>query len=111
MGLLKLSVCFLYRRIFRGHKFKVVIRTSIGAVILWIVTFTVAYAAACGSHWKARWSSVLVNKQQCKINTSELLLAYSITDVVVDLLILVIPIPLVRLFLCDYANFNLLTLA
>lgn len=98
MGLLKLSICFFYRRVFRGPKFNTVSRIAIVIVILWIVVFTVTYAAACGTYWDARWASMLINTQRCEIHTFNLLLAYAISDVVLDLAILVIPVPLVGVF-------------
>ncbi|KAL9106899.1 MAG: hypothetical protein Q9227_008147 [Pyrenula ochraceoflavens] len=94
LGLLKLSVCFFYRRIFRGPKFNIASWIAIVTVILWIIAFFVAIAAACGTHIEANWASLGTLKTQC-VDTFRLLLVYAVTDVIVDLAILLIPIPLV----------------
>ena len=97
LGLLKLSVIFFYRRIFRGSVFNIISQLTIGIVILWILAFTITIAAACGTHFAANWASLLTLKEEC-VDTFRMLLAYSISDVIVDLVIIVMPIPLVRIF-------------
>lgn len=92
--MLKLSICFFYRRLFRGSKFNIASWVAIITVILWMVAFVVTIAAACGTHVEANWGSFLMLEQQC-VDTFRVLLVYAISDVIVDLAILLIPIPLV----------------
>ena len=94
LGLHKLSICFFYRRLFRGPKFDIISWATIWIVILWIVGFFVAIAAACGKHFEAYWASFGVLKQEC-VDTFRMLLMYSVTDVAVDLIIIITPIPMV----------------
>lgn len=67
---------------------------TIGVIILWIVAFFVTIATACGKHFEANWASLGVLKQEC-VDTFRMLLTYTVTDVAVDLVVIVIPIPLV----------------
>ena len=94
LGLLKLSVCLFYRRIFRGRKFNIISWITIGVIVLWMVAFFVTIAAACGKHFEANWGSLAALKQEC-VDTFRVLLTYTITDVAVDLVLIVMPIPLV----------------
>ncbi len=59
-----------------------------------MLAFFVTIAAACGKHFDANWASLAVLKQEC-VDTFRMLLTYTITDVAVDLVIIVMPIPLV----------------
>ena len=59
-----------------------------------MVAFTVTIAAACGTHFEANWASLLTLKEEC-VDTFRMLLAYSVSDVIVDLCLLIVPIPLV----------------
>lgn len=94
LGLLKLSICFFYRRIFCGRKFVIASRLVIGVIVLWTTAFSIAIATACGTHFDANWASLGVLKEQC-VDTFRLLLTYTITDVAVDFVLIIIPIPLV----------------
>ena len=94
LGLSKLSICFFYRRLFRGYKFNIVSWATIAIVILWSVSFTIAIAASCRTHFEAYWASLMTLKAECA-DTFHLLLTYSVTDVIMDVLILVVPIPMV----------------
>ena len=69
-------------------------KLAIGVTILWILAFTITIAAACGTHFAANWASLLTLKEEC-VDTFRMLLAYSISDVIVDLFIIALPIPLV----------------
>ncbi|KAL9095622.1 MAG: hypothetical protein Q9165_002054 [Trypethelium subeluteriae] len=95
LALIKLSILFFYRRIFRGRVFEIISWVTCAIIILWAVTFTITIAAACGTHLNANWKSLLVLKEEC-VDTFRILLAYSVTDAVVDLTLVIIPIPLRR---------------
>ncbi|KAL8760592.1 MAG: hypothetical protein Q9184_003224 [Pyrenodesmia sp. 2 TL-2023] len=93
LGFIKLSILFFYRRIFRGRLFDFLSWGLIGVVLLWTLGFTLTQIFDCGIHFETNWG-LLSDLQKC-LNTFHLLLAYSISDVIVDVLILVLPLPLV----------------
>ena len=94
IGIIKLSILFFYRRIFRERTFDIVSWVVIGLVVAWTTTFFVAYIAACGTSIAARFQTLGALKHEC-VNVFELNVSLSVTDVAVDLAILVMPIPLV----------------
>ncbi|KAI9792921.1 MAG: hypothetical protein M1816_001243 [Peltula sp. TS41687] len=94
LGFIKLSILFLYRRIFRGRVFEITSRIAIGFTIAWTVAFLVAYLSACGTNFWAYYSSLAALQENC-VDTFKLMLTLAVTDVMVDLFILGIPIPFV----------------
>ena len=96
IGLLKLSVVFFYRRIFRGKIFNILSWATIGFTIVWVFVFTIAYGTACRNHFAANWESIATLKEECADNF-RLLVVYSITDVAVDLLVMFMPMPMVSI--------------
>ena len=93
LGITKISGLFFFRRIFC-----VVSRTIFGAltlvtvaiVALWTVTFLVLTALQCGTHFDALWSPAAY-KQYCHISYP-FLLALTISDLLLDVWILCLPI-------------------
>jgi hypothetical protein len=94
LGFIKLSILFLYRRIFTGRGFDIASRITIGITIAWTVGFLVTYFAACGKDFWAYYSSLAALQEKC-IDTFKMMLALAVTDVMVDIIILVMPIPFV----------------
>lgn len=92
---LKLAFLFFYRRIFRGKVFNIVSWTLIGIVVAWAISFFVAILAACGTHIRANFQTLGALKAEC-VNTFNILVCLAVFDVVVDLAIMILPIPLVR---------------
>ena len=93
-GCIKLSLIFFYRRLF-VIKIDMVTRIAIVIVILWTIGFVFTELFKCGSHFDAVWGNVLENKKYCPVYLKDTL-ALFITDFVTDVMILVIPIPIVR---------------
>jgi hypothetical protein len=93
LGFIKLSILFFYRRIFRGKYFDVLSWTLIVLVILWTLGFLLVQIFDCKGHFQTNWG-LLADLEKC-INTFRQLLAYSISDVIIDLFIFALPIPLV----------------
>lgn len=77
----------------------------ISIVTTWTITFFVTYFAACGTRISARVGTIGDLKTEC-VNTFVLVVAMTATDVVVDLIILVLPVPLVSGSLRTYAQNN-----
>ena len=94
LATIKLSILFFYRRIFRGRTFEIASRVLIGVVAAWAITFFIAILAACGTSITANFQTLGALKGEC-VNTFDILIALAVSDVAVDLAILIVPIPLV----------------
>lgn len=94
LAIIKLSILFFYRRIFRGRAFDITSWVLIGVVAAWAVTFFIAILAACGTSIQANFQTLGALKGEC-VNTFDILIALAVSDVAVDLAILVMPVPLV----------------
>ena len=93
-GLIKLSVLLFYRRIFLGRLFKMYSLLMCIFIFLWSFSFFFATAFQCGTHISAWWTSVSTINRYCD-KTATLELAFGITDVITDVMVLVIPLPIV----------------
>jgi hypothetical protein len=97
LATLKLSILFFYRRIFifgPSGVFNVVNWILIGTVIAWATAFIIAILAACGGSIGANFGTLGDLKSKC-VDTFEILIALAVTDVAVDLAVLLTPIPMV----------------
>ena len=94
LATIKLSILFFYRRIFRGRAFDIASWVLIGVVGAWAVTFVIAILAACGTSIAANFETLGALKEEC-VDTFDILIALAVSDVVVDLAVLFMPIPLV----------------
>ena len=94
LATIKLSILFFYRRIFRGRAFDIASWVLIGVVGAWAVTFVIAILAACGTSIAANFQTLGALKEEC-VDTFDILIALAVSDVVVDLAVLYMPIPLV----------------
>lgn len=95
LGFIKLSILFFYRRIFRGRVFDILNWILISLVVLWSLGFFLVQVFDCRTHFSTNWG-LLSDLQKC-LSSFNQLLAYSITDVIVDVFILVLPVPLVSI--------------
>ena len=87
----KLSVIYLYRRVFPSRVFKTISKVMIGTVVLWILGFFLTFFFICRTDFWASWSTLEVFLNQC-IDSNATARAFCISDVVTDGLILSIPI-------------------
>ena len=94
LATIKMSILFFYRRIFRGRAFDIASWVLIGVVAAWAFTFFIAILAACGTSIAANFQTLAALKGEC-VNTFDILIALAVSDVAVDLAILIMPIPLV----------------
>lgn len=94
-GFIKLSILFLWRRVF-GHvrSFNMASWAMIGIVTAWSLTFFFATIFQCGLHWSRNWAPIEIFLTQCS-NTLDMLSVFTTTDIVTDLLIIAMPIPMV----------------
>lgn len=95
-GFIKLSIIFLYRRLFvtcRGTLFDWATKISSSVVILWTISFFFGFVFSCGTHFSAAWGSLEESAKYCR----ELHLdnPFVVSDLVTDIMILCIPLPVV----------------
>ncbi|KAI1192716.1 hypothetical protein F5X97DRAFT_68909 [Nemania serpens] len=91
-GAIKLSILFLYRRIFGvWNSFRRVNNALLWIVFVWAVVFTLADVLICGAHPELIWGfDQTIPLNRCG-NRGALLLAFSATSVATDLPILGLP--------------------
>jgi hypothetical protein len=100
LGLVKLSVLFLYYRIFvitRSLKDlrSVILAALIAIIAAWGLSFTFALVFLCRGHFEPEiYSDAAVSAVQCN-NGLDVGYSYAITDFITDVLILLFPIPLI----------------
>ena len=95
-GFIKLSVIFFYRRIFvKGTRtwFDIATKVSVAIVIMWTVAFFLAEIFKCGPHVSDNWGP-LIDVTQCA-DPDKLLNGLFVSDFLTDLLVLLLPIPIV----------------
>ena len=95
-GFLKLSVIFFYRRIFvtrAWSTFDIVTKVSAVIVVLWTIGFFLVNIFGCGRHFDYGWGP-LVEEEHCVDGLVELE-ALMISDFITDLLVLILPFPIV----------------
>ncbi|KAF2114302.1 hypothetical protein BDV96DRAFT_600288 [Lophiotrema nucula] len=94
-GLIKLSTVFLYRRIFlvgKGSAFGIT-STAVGLIcLLWTIAFFFATVFGCGTHVDRAWGT-LADIMSC--NTNMRLDAMMISDLITDVMVWALPIPVV----------------
>lgn len=100
LGFIKLSVLLFYRRIFRGRVFDILNWILIALVVLWTLGFFLVQIFDCRTHFSTNWGP-LSELEKC-LSSFNQLLAYSISDVIIDVFILVLPVPLVSIVNLNY---------
>ena len=93
-GAIKLSVLLLYRRIFIGPYFKIYSAIMIALVALWCTSFFFATAFQCGTNIAYWWTSTATIHEYC-VDTARAELALAISDIITDIMILAIPLPMI----------------
>ena len=93
---MKLSVILLYRRVFVSTSTRYRIGSYIVFILItvWCIGFFLATVFQCGGQPANFWTSPETSQYLC-VNTSILQLVLGVLDVVTDLLILMMPVPLV----------------
>ncbi|KAI9690069.1 MAG: hypothetical protein M1820_010047 [Bogoriella megaspora] len=91
-GLVKLSILFFYRRIFKVPSFQRINLVVIILIALWSFTLTFVTLFECGVHPEVQWTSPKAVQNRYCVSISHLLLWFAITDVIGDFLVLGLPI-------------------
>jgi hypothetical protein len=95
IGLVKLSVVLLYRRIFTVSRvFNIYSTVLLVLVASWTLAFLAANIFMCGTHPTAAWTSGAMLRKYC-YNTSHATTARALTNVIMDVIIVVSPMPIV----------------
>jgi len=94
-GLTKLSALLFYIRIFcvsgRAGTFKILCYSSIVIVTLWTIVFIILPPLQCGTHFSALW--IAKDKAKYCTHSHPYILSNSITDLLLEVLVLALPIP------------------
>lgn len=91
-GCIKLSLLFFYRRLFVGKGFNILSWVLVGVVALWMAVYTFGLFFDCGSDIAANWASIEVVSEKCAFGYLPTIV-YTILDAVLDLIVLVSPLP------------------
>ncbi|KAI0165181.1 hypothetical protein GGR52DRAFT_585169 [Hypoxylon sp. FL1284] len=94
-GLIKLSLLFLWKRLFGSSKrFRIACWVLIAFTIAWTVGFLLTTIFQCGSRWNLNWAPIATFLSQC-IESLDVLTVFSATDIVTDLVIMGMPVPII----------------
>ena len=93
-GVVKLSVLLLYRRIFTGTLFVRYSLMMCVLIVLWSLSFVFTLGFACGTNLSYAWTDYIAVIEHCD-NVTALSFAFSASDLITDLMVLTIPIPMV----------------
>lgn len=98
---IKISCMLFYHRIFRSASSvaNLLIYTIIALISIWGVGYFFAFLFACNTHFEYFWTN-LENQLKCPADFNQLNLSLSVSDVIMDFILLIFPIPWVpRAFL------------
>ena len=95
LGGMKLSVIFFYRRLFRGKVFDNYSKGMIAIVGAWVTAFFFTPLLQCGTRFDYLWSTFSNHITPC-IDSMMYQTAYATSDIITDILILAMPIPIVH---------------
>ncbi|KAK2589608.1 hypothetical protein QQS21_012717 [Conoideocrella luteorostrata] len=94
-GLIKLSILFLWKRLFgRSKALTILCYVMIGVIVAWTIAFFFETVFQCGSNWPMNWAPIFVFLAECTASL-DVLTVFGVSDVVTDLIILAMPIPLI----------------
>ncbi|KAI1737123.1 hypothetical protein F4680DRAFT_451216 [Xylaria scruposa] len=98
-GLIKLAILLLWRRLFGKARpftkaFNILCYVMIFIVTAWTVAFFFETVFQCGTNWSLNWAPIFVFLTQCTASL-DVLTVYGVTDILTDLIIIAMPIPLI----------------
>ena len=95
LTLIKLSVIFLYRRIFQiSGVFNIYSIVLSIALVAWAIGFIFGTIFQCGTRPWAYWTGAKAIIKYCG-NTAARSVSFAVSDLVLDLLVLLAPIPMI----------------
>ncbi|KAI1114928.1 hypothetical protein F5Y14DRAFT_461024 [Nemania sp. NC0429] len=94
-GLVKLSLLFLWKRIFsRARRFVLLCWVMIGVIAAWSIAFFFSTLFQCGTDWQKNWAPIGIFLTQC-LNSLDLLTVFTATDILTDFIIILMPVPMI----------------
>lgn len=102
-GIIKMSVLLLYRRLFVGALFNRYSLVLCVVIVPWSLSFLFAFAFQCRTDIANWWTSAATIKAYCD-NTNAANLGFVISDVLTDVMILIIPVPVISKLRLSTAN-------
>ncbi|KAI0434598.1 hypothetical protein F5Y09DRAFT_295946 [Xylaria sp. FL1042] len=94
-GLIKVSILLLWIRLFGSSKrLRILCWVLIGLTTAWTFAFFFTTLFQCGTRWSMNWSPIGVFLSQC-IESLNVLTVFAATDILSDLIIISIPLPLI----------------
>ena len=100
----KMSILFFYRRIFNQGTDKMFGRLTFVALVIiaiWGVGYFFSFLFICPGHPTAYWTTLLYEKEEC-VDTVTLHNAYGVSDVILDFIVILLPIPVVSDLQIDF---------
>lgn len=97
LGFIKSSFIMFYRRIFcSGSRtwFSTLTSSVLILIVVWTITFFFLFVFNCGSNIWAQWSTVNDFITRCP-NASKYLAGLAISDFLMDLVVILLPIPMI----------------
>lgn len=91
----KMSALFLYNRIFNVPKystFGIIVKVTVAIIIAWFIAFNALSLLQCHSHFSSYWDGTFT--EYCDLNLPWAQ-GLAISDFILDVWVLVLPIPLV----------------
>lgn len=101
LGLIKASFVFFYRRMFVVKQkrprdgFDILTWFVIAVLFAWTVAFFFAVLVTCKGNWAALWTNLETLTTEC-IDTPKMLLALAVSDFILDIIVLCMPLHKVR---------------
>lgn len=99
-GLIKLSALFLYQRLFvvsKNSAIDIAIKFMLVVCSVWTLGFWLAQIFGCGANFSAPFGNLLA---VASCNTNVRLDALMVSDLITDILVWILPIPVVSVSLC-----------
>ncbi|KAK5635985.1 hypothetical protein RRF57_011698 [Xylaria bambusicola] len=94
-GLIKTTILLLWRRLFaRSRRLVIICHVMIAIIAAWTVAFFFETVFQCGTRWSLNWAPIFVFLTMCTASL-DVLTVFGVTDILTDLIILVMPIPLI----------------
>lgn len=108
LAFIKLSCIFFFQHFFQAGSNRIVnmlIHNIVGLIIIWGLGYFFSFLFACQIHFNYFWTN-LENQLKYTADLTMIQLSLSISDVIVDVILLVFPIPLVGIFTSANASFS-----
>lgn len=97
LAAIKMSLVFFYRRVFNqgaSQWFRILTATVLTIIAIWATSFFFTFLFMCPGHPDVYWSTLARQKKIC-VDTAIVHNSYGISDVIIDIFVILLPIPLV----------------